>query len=86
MNCLQRRTPLNRNCIRSTGGVQALIGATKGSRNESRDRCLLVLMFRQGLRVSEACGLKLDQEPKNIGQAESAVLLTETNDVYRCCH
>jgi hypothetical protein len=43
-------------------------------------------MFRQGLRVSEACGLKLDQEPKNIGQAESAVLLTETNDVYRCCH
>jgi site-specific recombinase XerD len=27
--------------------------ATKGSRNEARDRCLLLLMFRHGLRVSE---------------------------------
>jgi type 1 fimbriae regulatory protein FimB len=38
-----------------------LIEATKGSRNEARDRCLLLLMFRHGLRVSEACGMKLDQ-------------------------
>jgi type 1 fimbriae regulatory protein FimB len=38
-----------------------LIEATKGSRNEIRDRCLLLLMFRHGLRVSEACGMKLDQ-------------------------
>jgi type 1 fimbriae regulatory protein FimB len=38
-----------------------LLGAVKGSRNEARDRCLLLLMFRHGLRVSEACGLKLDQ-------------------------
>ena len=35
--------------------------ATKGSRNEARDRCLLLLMFRHGLRVSEACGLMLSQ-------------------------
>jgi site-specific recombinase XerC len=38
-----------------------LIEATKGSRNEVRDRCLLLLMFRHGLRVSEACRMKLDQ-------------------------
>jgi integrase len=33
---------------------------TKGSRNEARDRCLVLLMFRHGLRVSEACRMKLD--------------------------
>jgi len=41
--------------------VERLIEATKGSRNEARDRCLLLLMFRHGLRVSEACGLRLSQ-------------------------
>src|SRR6266481_1193432 len=41
--------------------VERLIEATKGSRNEVRDRCLLLLMFRHGLRVSEACRMKLDQ-------------------------
>jgi integrase len=41
--------------------VDKFIAATKGSRNEARDRCLLLLMFRQGLRVSKACGLKLSQ-------------------------
>jgi site-specific recombinase XerC len=29
--------------------------------NEVRDRCLLLLMFRHGLRVSEACRMKLDE-------------------------
>ena len=42
-------------------GVERLIDATKGSRNEARDRCLVLLMFRHGLRVSEACRLKFDQ-------------------------
>ncbi|BAH74956.1 tyrosine-type recombinase/integrase [Solidesulfovibrio magneticus] len=41
--------------------VDKLIAATKGTRNEARDRCFLLLMFRHGLRVSEACGLVLSQ-------------------------
>ena len=41
--------------------VGKLIAATRGTRNEARDRCLLLLMFRHGLRVCEACRLKLDQ-------------------------
>ena len=41
--------------------VNRLIAATQGSRNEARDRCLVLLMFRHGLRVSEACGLTLSQ-------------------------
>ena len=41
--------------------IDRLIAATKGSRNEARDRCLLLLMFRHGLRVSEACGLEMSQ-------------------------
>jgi type 1 fimbriae regulatory protein FimB len=41
--------------------VDKLIAATKGARNEARDQCLLILMFRHGLRVSEACGLTLAQ-------------------------
>ena len=41
--------------------VEKLITAVKGSRNAARDRCLLLMMFRHGLRVSEACGLRLAQ-------------------------
>ena len=41
--------------------VEKLIDAARGSRNAARDRCLLLLMFRHGLRVSEACGLQLSQ-------------------------
>src|SRR5467141_2153028 len=41
--------------------IEKLMDATRGSRNAARDRCLLLLMFRHGLRVSEACGLQLSQ-------------------------
>jgi type 1 fimbriae regulatory protein FimB len=42
--------------------VQKLLDASRKeglSRNRERDYCLLLLMFRHGLRVSEACKLKV---------------------------
>jgi type 1 fimbriae regulatory protein FimB len=40
--------------------INKLLQASKtASRNPQRDYCLLLLMFRHGLRVSELCGLKL---------------------------
>jgi len=41
--------------------VDRLLAAAKGNRHEVRDRCLVLLAFRHGLRVSETCRLKLDQ-------------------------
>jgi type 1 fimbriae regulatory protein FimB len=41
--------------------VERLIETTKGNRNEVHDRCLLLLMFRHCLRVSEVSRMKLDQ-------------------------
>jgi hypothetical protein len=41
--------------------VEKLIdAATESSRNKERDRCLLLLSYRHGFRVSEICGLPLD--------------------------
>jgi integrase len=45
----------------STLEIQRLIGAAQGWRNEARDYCFFLLMFRRGRCVSEACRLKLDQ-------------------------
>jgi hypothetical protein len=47
--------------------VNRLIAVTKCSRNEARDRCLLLLMFRHDLRASEAWVLtwsKVDLESR----------------------
>jgi type 1 fimbriae regulatory protein FimB len=41
--------------------VEKLLAAVKGSRNAERDRCFVLMMFRHGLRVSEACALQLSQ-------------------------
>jgi len=41
--------------------VEKLMDAAKSSRNAARDRCFLLLLFRHGLRVSEACGLRLSR-------------------------
>jgi len=41
--------------------VENLVAAAKGSRFEARDGCLLMIMLRHGLRVSEACALRLEQ-------------------------
>ena len=40
---------------------ERLLEAIRGCRNEVRDRCLILLMFRHGLRVSEAYSLVLEQ-------------------------
>ena len=42
-----------------TGWSGQAVGRHEGCRHEARDRCLILLMFRHGLRVSEAVGLKL---------------------------
>jgi type 1 fimbriae regulatory protein FimB len=57
----QSRTPMNDRKHLSGREFERLLDAIKGSRNETSDRCLDLLMFRHGLRVCEACGLVLEQ-------------------------
>jgi type 1 fimbriae regulatory protein FimB len=45
----------------SVAEVDQLLAAIKGAWHEARNRCLLLLLFRHGLRVSEACQLRLSQ-------------------------
>jgi integrase len=57
----QSRSPMNDRKHLSGREFERLLEAIRGCRNEVRDRCLILLMFRHGLRVSEACGLMLEQ-------------------------
>lgn len=41
--------------------VNRLLEAAKDTRNPERNRCILIMVFRHGLRVSEACKLELSQ-------------------------
>jgi integrase len=41
--------------------VEKLMAAATGRRHAVRDCCMLLLIFQRGLRVSEACGLRVSQ-------------------------
>lgn len=45
-----------------------LVAGKNTSRNPIRDYCLLLLMYRHGLRVSELCGLKLSDVNLELGE------------------
>jgi site-specific recombinase XerD len=47
--------------------IAALLDATKAGRHGARDHLLILMMFRHGLRVSEAIGLRRDEV--DLGQA-----------------
>jgi len=55
--CRQRATPLPSGTAERNRYFRGR--AVKSARSEARDRCLILFMFRHGLRVSEAVGLKL---------------------------
>ena len=47
--------------VLSQDEVERLLGAETGSRYELRDRALFELAYSTGLRVSELCGLRIEQ-------------------------
>jgi site-specific recombinase XerD len=63
--------------------VEKLIEAAKGSRNEARDRCLLLLMFRHGFRgfalADQGADTRLIQDYLGHRKIEHTVKYTATN-------
>lgn len=41
--------------------VEKLLKAAEGTRHKERNRCFIMLVFRHGLRVSEACKMRMSQ-------------------------
>jgi type 1 fimbriae regulatory protein FimB len=62
INMRQKDTPAMKERKHLTSlEVSKLIEAASTTRNTARDRCLVLLMFRHGLRVSEACAMQISQ-------------------------
>jgi hypothetical protein len=61
--------------------IQRLIEATQHSRNETRDRCLFLLIFRHGLQVSGACRLKLNRGRVALGPDEGGWRVRHREDL-----
>ena len=58
----RRKAPEGERKHLTTLEVDRLLAATKENlRTGLRDRCLILLMFRHGLRVTEACTMRVDQ-------------------------
>ena len=58
----RRKAPEGERKHLTTLEVDRLLAATKENlRTGLRDRCLILLMFRHGLRVTEACAMRMDQ-------------------------
>jgi type 1 fimbriae regulatory protein FimB len=53
------RKPRRREYLTGDEIDKILVASKASSRNPVRDYCMLLLMFRHGLRVSELCSIKL---------------------------
>ena len=65
--CAYNRRPRARQGLPSPDEIDLLLDAAKGGRHGARDHLLMLMMYRHGLRVSEAVRLRRDDV--NLDQA-----------------